>query len=100
MARAAWQELQRTPDGRPISRHLSVAGVSLLRSIVVTMIRFAPRQRAALSETLRELANLAAAALVLGQFVGQRALSWQVLVSGAALWLVLVSYALVLEGDR
>lgn len=34
-----------------------------------------------------------------GQFVGQQEPSWRVLVSGTALWLVLVSYALVLEGE-
>lgn len=63
------------------------------------MVRLKPRQRAALGGTLRELANFAAAALVFGQFVGQQQLSWRVLVSGMALWLVLVSYALVLEGE-
>ena len=63
------------------------------------MIRFSRRQRAALGETLRELANFAAAALVFGQFVGQQLLSWRVLLAGGTLWLVFVSYALVLEGD-
>lgn len=63
------------------------------------MLRFSSRQRAALGETLRELANFAAAALVFGQFVGQQHLSWRVLLAGGALWLVFVSYALVLEGD-
>lgn len=63
------------------------------------MVRLKPRQRGALGDTLRELANFAAAALVFGQFVGQHEPSWRVLVSGTALWLVLVSYALVLEGE-
>jgi len=63
------------------------------------MVRLRARQRAALGDTLRELANFAAAALVFGQFVGQQQLSLGVLASGTALWLVLVSYALVLEGD-
>jgi hypothetical protein len=63
------------------------------------MVRLKPRQRAALGETLRELANLAAAALVFAQFVGQPLLSWGILVAGGGLWLVLVGYALLLEGD-
>jgi len=64
------------------------------------MIRFKPRQRAALGDTLRELANFAAAALVFGQFVGQQQPSWRLPVAGIGLWLVLVAYALVLEGDE
>ena len=63
------------------------------------MIRFSSRQRVALGETLRELANFAVAALVFGQFVGQQLLSWRVFIAGVALWLVMVSYALILEGD-
>jgi len=64
------------------------------------MVRLTKRQRGALGGTLRELANYAAAALVFGQFVGQQLFSWRVLLTGGALWLVLVSYALVLEGDE
>lgn len=64
------------------------------------MVRFSSRQRVALGQTLRELANFAAAAMVFGQFVGQQLLSWRVLLAGGTLWLVLVSYALVLEGDE
>ena len=63
------------------------------------MLRFNSRQRSALGDTLRELANLAAAALVFGQFVGQGLLSWRVLMAGGTAWLVLVAYALVLEGE-
>ncbi len=64
------------------------------------MLRFSSRRRAALGQTLRELANYAAAALVFGQFVGQQLFSWRVVLAGGAFWLVLVSYALVLEGDE
>ncbi|MDO8793629.1 MAG: hypothetical protein Q7J25_03315 [Vicinamibacterales bacterium] len=60
----------------------------------------APRQKTALSETLREFANLAAAALVLGQFIGDRALSWRLMGVGAFAWIVFVSLALWLEGEK
>ena len=64
------------------------------------MLRLKSRQRAALGETLRQLANLAAAALGLGQFVGEQPPSWWLLVAGAAIWIALVSSALVLEGGE
>ena len=63
------------------------------------MIRFSSRQRVALGETLRELANFAAAALVFGQFVGAVAVSWWRFLAGAAVWRVLVTLALGLEGE-
>jgi hypothetical protein len=65
--------------------------------IVATMLRLTKEQRCALSETLRDLANLAAAALVLGQFVGERPRSGWLLCGGVALWLALVALALLLE---
>ena len=65
-----------------------------------TMIRFDQQQRAALSETLRELANLAATALVLGQFVTGQPLSWRLILMGAAVWVAFVGYGLVLERRR
>ena len=64
------------------------------------MLRLDERQRAALSETLRELANLAAAALVLGQVVTAQPLSWRLMLMGAAVWVAFVWYGLVLEGRR
>ena len=48
------------------------------------MIRFDRRQRSALGETLRELANLAAGAFVLGQFVMSQPLSWGLMLMGIA----------------
>lgn len=63
------------------------------------MIRFDQRQRAALSQTIRELANLIAAALVVGQVVTERPRSWLILV-GIAVWLAFVGWALLLEGER
>jgi hypothetical protein len=63
------------------------------------MIRFDRRQRSALSATLRELANLAAAAFVLSQFVTSQSLSWGLMLMGIALWVALVGVGLVLEGE-
>ena len=63
------------------------------------MVGLTPRRRGALAETLRELANYGAAALVFGQFVGQRSVSWGPVLAGVVLWLVFLSFALVLEGE-
>ncbi len=63
------------------------------------MVRLNPPQREALADTLRELANLAAAALVLGQFVGPQPLSLTTIVVGFAVWLALVAFSLVLTGE-
>ena len=63
------------------------------------MLRFTARQRLALGETVRELANYGAAALVFGQFVGEGAVSGLLILAGIALWLAFVSFALVLEGE-
>ena len=64
------------------------------------MLRLKPRRRAALGETLRELANLAAGALVLGQFVGEQRLSPRSVLAGIAVWLALVGLALLLIEER
>jgi hypothetical protein len=63
------------------------------------MIRFSPRRRVALGQTLRDLANFAATALVFGQFVGQGARSWALLAVGAVFWLLVVWLGLLLEED-
>ena len=64
------------------------------------MLRLQAKQRAALSQTFRELANLLAGALVLSQFVGQQAPSWRLVILGTAAWIALVSLALFLAGER
>ena len=63
------------------------------------MIRFTARQRGALAETLREVANYGVAALVFGQFVGEVTVSWWRFLAGVAIWLAFVTCALVLEGE-
>ena len=64
------------------------------------MLRLEPGQRAALSDTVRDLANLVATALVLGQFVGERSFSWSLMLTGASTWIVLVVFGLMLERSR
>lgn len=64
------------------------------------MLRLKPKRRTVLSETFRELANLAAGAMVLGQFVGQQPLSFGVLLAGVAMWVMLVGLALLYAGDK
>ena len=54
------------------------------------MIRFSSRQRAALGETLRDLANFAATALVFGQLVGQGVVSWSLFIAGTVFWFLVV----------
>jgi hypothetical protein len=68
--------------------------------VAATMLRLSRKQREALSQTLRELGNLLAGALVLTQFVGQQAPSWRLVVLGATGWIVLVSVALLFLGRR
>jgi hypothetical protein len=63
------------------------------------MLRFSTRQREALGGTLRELANLAAAALVFGQFVGQGFASWSALAIGTVFWFAAVWLGLLMEGE-
>jgi hypothetical protein len=65
-----------------------------------TMLRLEPSQRIALSDTVRDLANLVAAALVLGQFVGERPFSWLLMLTGSAVWISLVVFGLVVERSR
>jgi hypothetical protein len=63
------------------------------------MLRLNRRQRSALSETVRELANLTFAALVLGQFVMDEPISWSMLLLGVSLWAVCVGGAIALDGE-
>ncbi|MBI3050620.1 MAG: hypothetical protein HYY76_20205 [Acidobacteria bacterium] len=62
------------------------------------MLRLRPGPRAAFGEKVLDLANVAAATLVFGQFVRSEPLSWTSIVAGAALWFVFVSAALWLMG--
>ena len=61
------------------------------------MIKFSNDQRMFVAEGLRELANLAAAALVFGQFVAERRFSPPVAIGGALVWFTLMSFAVALR---
>jgi hypothetical protein len=63
------------------------------------MRRLDSTRRAVLSETFRELANLAGGAMVLGRFVGERPLSVSIVLIGLLAWLILVGLALFYAGD-
>jgi len=63
------------------------------------MLPLKPRQRSALGETLRALANLVAAALVLSQLVAQQSVSWGRIGTGIAAWFGFVAIALWLIGE-
>ena len=64
------------------------------------MLRSAASQRAMFGEKFLDLANYAAAALVFGQFVGEQRVSWEVILTGVATWLVFAAWAFWLTGER
>ena len=64
------------------------------------MLRLTSRRRALLAETLRELANLTAGALVLGRLVSSEPWALWLFLTGIAAWLVLVGLAVaVADGN-
>ena len=64
----------------------------------VTMLELGPRQRELLAETSRDVANIAAGAMVFGQFLGERPFSSSIALGGVALWACLVTFAIRLLG--
>jgi hypothetical protein len=64
------------------------------------MLRLDQAQRTALSETLRELANLVIGALAVGQFVGREPPSIWMAFVGVFAWLLVVAWGIFLTGDR
>ena len=67
--------------------------------VATTMLRLKRKQQETLSQAFRELANLAAGALVLGQFVGPSVPSPRILLAGFLVWIVLVFLAVRLSGE-
>jgi hypothetical protein len=88
-----------TPQGDDSAGNRIGTPVACVRAAGVLMVRLTLRQRTALGETVRELANYGAAALIFGQLVGQSRISWLLILAGVALWLAFVTFALVLEGE-
>ena len=61
------------------------------------MLRSSTEQRRLLADKLLDLANVAAAALVFGQFLGDGRLSPAAIVAGFLIWMGLAGFALVLQ---
>ena len=64
------------------------------------MVRLTERRRAILAEKFGDLANLAFAALVFGQAVGQDGFSFGVGLAGLAMWAVFMAATFLLSGDN
>lgn len=63
------------------------------------MLRLSREQRALLAETVRDIANIAAGAMVFGQFLATQSFSWWTALAGGAVWVALVSWAIRLAGE-
>lgn len=90
--------------GTPKTISLEIhGGTSLIpQSAGGTMLRLRRAQRTLLAETLRDIANIAAGAMIFGQFLADAMFSTRVAFGGMALWVVLVVCAILLasEGQR
>ena len=64
------------------------------------MLRLNVRQRTMLVEKVPDLANLAMAGLVFGQFLGTEAFSIRVALGGVVVWIIGTVFALVLAGEQ
>jgi hypothetical protein len=62
-----------------------------------TMLILQREQRRLLAETVRDIANVAAGAMVFGQFLADQVFSRWLVFGGMAIWIVLVAYALALS---
>jgi hypothetical protein len=70
------------------------------RRLGTTMLRLSERRRELLADKLPDAANVALGALVFGQFLGEGPYSIAIPVVGMALWLVLMTAALLCSGER
>ena len=59
------------------------------------MLRLGRRRRDVAAQVLWEMGNLVAAALVLGQFISDRPISFGRLLAGVAIWLALATAAVL-----
>ena len=99
----------RTPDEAGSFRDRAAGSVEIVRTLgqrgwasdlrlFATMLRLNQKQRTALGDTLRQLANLVAGGLIVGQFVRPQAPSFWLAVAGVAVWFAFVGIALWLQG--
>ena len=63
------------------------------------MLVLKQKQRVLLAETIRDIANIAAGAMVFGQFLADATFFPRIAIAGMAVWLVLVTCAVLLSGD-
>ena len=64
------------------------------------MLRFSQEQRRLIADKVPDVANIAAGALVFGQFIGGRRFSVPLAISGVAAWLALVGWSVFLSRER
>ena len=69
----------------------------LHRFALMTMVRFSREDRRFVAEAVREIANLAAAAMVFGQFVVDRSFSPLIALGGILVWFGFMAFAIVLR---
>ena len=62
------------------------------------MLRLKHGQRELLAETFKDIANVAAGAMIFGQFIGEGSFSFPVAVIGGSIWLAFVATAVRLSG--
>ena len=63
------------------------------------MLRLKATQRSVIVEKLPDLANLVAAILVFGQFVGDEPTSVWLVMAGIAIWVTIACATLLIAGD-
>lgn len=66
----------------------------------MAMLVLKNRQRALLAEKVPDTANLAAGALLFGQFLSERPFSIALAISGLAVWVVFFALAVTLAGEQ
>jgi hypothetical protein len=66
----------------------------------MTMLVLQQDQRLLLAETLRDIGNIAAGAMIFGQFLADQPFSLWVAVGGMTVWIGLVGCAVLVAGRR
>lgn len=69
-------------------------------SVLETMLRLTPKQRAVTVEKLPDLANIATGFLVFGQFVGEEPTSVWLVTAGIAIWVIIAGVTLLIAGEE
>ena len=64
------------------------------------MLRLTREQRTLLAETLRDIANIAAGAMIFGQFLADATFSTTIAFGGVGLWVLFVVCAVLLASEE